>query len=108
MICNISFLQEQCDNDTDMVNVMIEMFIETAPKYVEAINNAFTNNDMAELRASAHGYLSSLKIIGAASIVEIVQGIENKVMDNDYSDLTIMVPKVIELTSEAISELQNQ
>lgn len=106
MICDTTFLQEQCDHDMEMVETMIEMFISTAPSYLDRINNAFLVANFTEVKDAAHGFLSSLKIMGASEIVEITKQVEDNIMNGDLEDIESLIGQVDSLTKKAIQELK--
>jgi len=106
MICDTSFLQEQCDQDMEMVETMIEMFISTAPGYLVTMNNAFLVANFTEVKDAAHGFLSSLKIMGASEIVEITKKVEDNIMNGVFDDIETLIGQVDHLTKKAIQELK--
>jgi HPt (histidine-containing phosphotransfer) domain-containing protein len=106
MICDTTFLQEQCDQDMEMVQTMVEMFISTAPGYLERINTAFLNENFTEVKDAAHGFLSSLKIMGASEIVEITKKVEDNIMNRVFDDIESLIGQVDSLTKKAIQELK--
>lgn len=105
MICNTSFLKEQCDNDQEMVESMIEMFINTAPGYLERMNVAYGERQYNDLKDAAHGFLSSLKIMGATEIVNVAKQIETDILNEVFDDVSSLLEQVNVLTQQAIQEL---
>lgn len=108
MICNTAFLKEQCDYDEEMVETMINMFVSTAPDYLKKMNDAHESRNFSELKNAAHGFLSSLKIMGATKVVTLTQKIEADVMNDSFDQLETLLSQVNELTNMAIEELNEE
>ena len=106
MICDTSFLKEQCDNDQEMVESMIDMFIATAPGYLERMNTAFETQHYTDVKDAAHGFLSSLKIMGASEIVKITKQVEVNIINDDFEEIKSLISQVDFLTKKAIQELK--
>jgi HPt (histidine-containing phosphotransfer) domain-containing protein len=105
MICDTSFLKEQCDNDQEMVESMIDMFIATAPGYLERMNTAFETQHYTDVKDAAHGFLSSLKIMGATAVVEVTKQLETEILEELYINVESLLNQVNTLTKQAIEEL---
>ncbi|MFT6845100.1 MAG: HPt (histidine-containing phosphotransfer) domain-containing protein [Flavobacteriales bacterium] len=105
MICNTAFLKEQCDNDQEMVQTMVDIFINTAPDYLQSIIEAQKSCKFQELKNAAHGFLSSLKIMGAEQIVVLTQQIEHNIIDNKLESIEHLTKEVCRLTYQALDEL---
>ncbi len=69
---------ESTGNDPQLLQELIEVFLDEGPMLLRAIRSALENQDAAVLRRSAHTLKGSLRIFGVTQGVELAQEIENR------------------------------
>ena len=106
-ITDPDFLRQQCEGDDSLIRLMKVTFVENAPNYASQISSHFEQGNWKELGRAAHGYLSSLNIVGARDLVRMASRIEEICIRNEgLEELDSLVKNVIRDTELAISELR--
>lgn len=107
MYVNLDYLSEQVDHDPEMMKIMLDTFLETGPDYIRRVNQDFKAKDYVALRASAHAFLSSLRILGAKETAETIVEVENCCVDLDRrEELNSLVPEAMSLAVQALAEAE--
>jgi HPt (histidine-containing phosphotransfer) domain-containing protein len=65
----------------DFVREMIELFLENAPKQIEAARNGIRDGDLESVRRAVHSLKSSAGNFGAADVAELAGRIEQLAAD---------------------------
>ncbi|MEQ1744640.1 MAG: Hpt domain-containing protein [Saprospiraceae bacterium] len=63
--------------DTSLLRKFASIFVEEAPRLVNAIDEAYSSADMASLEIHAHTLKSQIRYFGYAEVVNCLQEIEN-------------------------------
>ncbi len=107
MHVNLDYLSDQVDHDPDMMKMMLDTFLETGPEYIRRVNHDFQAKDYVALRASAHAFLSSLRILGAKDTADTIVEVENCCVDEDRRhELNKLVPEAMSLAVQALAEAE--
>jgi CheY-like chemotaxis protein len=80
---NLTGLLKELDGDRDLLQNLIQLFIETTPQMLLDIQTAITQNDATALSRAAHKFKSSLGPFGADSALKLTKTLEEKGKQND-------------------------
>lgn len=104
---NLDYLRELADGSVEFMEEMIDMFFEQAPESLQDIETAMAAKDYERLRAYAHKMKSSVSIMGANDLLELVKQVEvNAATNSNLDDLPVLCDKVKEETLKAIEQLK--
>lgn len=84
---DISVIKGLVGDDDEIINMFFNKFVDSAPGEIKEIKNAIDNNDFLEAKAKAHKLKSSAKAIGANSLGDICQKIEDESSLNEQKYL---------------------
>ncbi|WP_106794918.1 ATP-binding protein [Aquimarina sp. Aq78] len=75
-LCDLSFLKKTFDNDTEIIQGVLQMFIDETPKDYQKLKQAIEERNWDVTREIAHKLKSSFKTIGLKNETNILQKIE--------------------------------
>ncbi len=79
-------VQELRENVGEVVNSMIEAFLEDTPVYLQSLKNALANRDAKQVRELAHTVKGSASNFGATLVVQLSRELETASAADDLSD----------------------
>ncbi|PKV52181.1 PAS domain S-box-containing protein [Aquimarina sp. MAR_2010_214] len=75
-LCDLSFLKNTFDNDTEIIKGVLQMFIDETPKDYQKLRQAIEEKNWGVTQETAHKLKSSFKTIGLKNETDILQKIE--------------------------------
>lgn len=107
---DLSYLNEISRGDNDFLKKMIELFIEQIPASILAMQTAYTNGDLAAVKALAHRTKSSIDTLLIKTLHSEIREIEALAADGQagarmeelLQRLAEIIPKVIEQLKQII------
>ena len=86
-IIDLSYLKEMSGDNKDIINEMVEIFIEQNPEFIEGIASYFKNKQWAKLGAISHKAKSSVRIMGMDELGDCLEKIEHYSKGNKKVEL---------------------
>ncbi len=106
-VYDLKQLEELSGGMPDMVNTMIDTFLEHSPGQLHELLNAYEKGNWAQMGALAHKIKPSIDLFGIHSLYEIVRRIEkNGKTDTPGSELDDDVKKVESVLIAAFEQLR--
>jgi two-component system, sensor histidine kinase and response regulator len=84
-------LLDQCMGDENLVRMLTDKFLETAPTLVMQIENAVLHSEGETLRRSAHALKGASGSICAGALAELAKRLEQQGKENSWNDATLHV-----------------
>ncbi len=111
--CDLSFLQDTFDNDHDIIQSVLQIFLEDTPNDYLKLKNAIANQNSESTKEMAHKLKSSFKTIGLTKEADILEKIEaiskqgtiNDVILVSFKKLEHSFPKIIEEIKLSVAHL---
>ena len=97
---DLSYLKEMSGNDNNIIEEMIEIFIDQVPEFTENITNHFESQNWEGLGAVAHKAKSSVRTMGMEYMGDCLEQLEHFSKGNLKFELQIKKEKGIELSPE--------
>ena len=107
-ILDADVLLQRTQGDRDLTRDMANIFVESAPLYIEAVRNSLITHDSAALVKSAHKLKGSAANIALLPLMEAAARIESVAETADLEKAGQLLPELeqhIDLALEAIKEL---
>lgn len=105
-LTDFSYLRRIAPPDTNLVEEMVDLFIENIPEYINSIKYSYANNDRESLRQAAHKMKSSVSYMGIDSLFNLLQELECQAHQvESLASLKPYVDRVCDLSMEAMEEL---
>ena len=98
-----------CKRGPRMIGMLIDAFLQEAPKYFQDIRSGLDAQDYSIVRVSAHGLKSCSFNLGAVRLAEICQDIEDKASrgtDSEVEASVQLVGPTLFDTEEALKSLK--
>lgn len=76
-VCDLKYLSEIMGEKKHLIKEIMDVFLEQIPDELQSIDEAIINADFVGIKKIAHTMKSSVSIMGIASLVPILQEIEN-------------------------------
>lgn len=106
---DISKLENILEGDTDLLNSMIEIFIQLINESILNFEEAFSQNDFESIRKLAHKIKPSLDQMGVDSIMNNIKTVEKyDVSVGSKSELGSMIENITEVLKKVIIDLENR
>ncbi|KZS40218.1 hypothetical protein AWE51_04480 [Aquimarina aggregata] len=113
--CDLSFLKKTFDNDKEIIQSVLQIFIDETPLDYQKLKDAVYQNDMVTSKQIAHKLKSSFKTIGLSHQTQLLQKIEqNSAQNNDskvilelFKQLEESFPQIIKDIKLSIKELDS-
>ena len=87
-------LLERVDGDDELVTVLIQVFLDDAPRSMQAIDEAFAALDMPRLRLAAHALKGAAANISAETLRFAAGELERAAQEERVEDATVLVAQV--------------
>jgi HPt (histidine-containing phosphotransfer) domain-containing protein len=107
---NLDLLKEQCGDDKDFFNEMIDIFIKSSLEGIASMEEAFLRNDMKMLGHYAHKIVSPCRHIEASELIPLLKEMETQA-EKDQLDPARAGTLIKEIKKEAdalIRELKSE
>jgi len=86
-LIDLSYLEDMSGNNKDIMNEMVEIFLEQTPEFTEGISEYFENKQWTNLGAVAHKAKSSVRIMGMNDLGDCLEKIEHYSKGNQKIEL---------------------
>lgn len=83
---DLTYLESMSMGSQEMVNEMIEIFIEQIPEFTEGLKDLFEKKDYQALGALAHKAKSSVAVMGMNELSAILKDLELNAKSGENSD----------------------
>lgn len=82
------------EGDTELLQEIVGLFLEEAPRLLEAIRNGITEQDSPALERAAHSLKGSAASLGAAAVVPAAQALENLGRGGQFAGASDALPRL--------------
>jgi HPt (histidine-containing phosphotransfer) domain-containing protein len=87
-------LRESFENDSDILNSILDMFLEEVPQDYLILKSSIQNEDFKAAGLQAHKVKSSYRTLGIDNMASILQDIENCAKtESDLSSIPVLLSK---------------
>ena len=104
-------LMERVDDDLDLLQRMLELFVRDYPELLEAARQAIAGGDVQQLKTAAHTLKGMLGNLSADSAVQVTQKLETMDPQEDreqVEEVFLNLEKQVERLSRALATALNQ
>jgi signal transduction histidine kinase/CheY-like chemotaxis protein/HPt (histidine-containing phosphotransfer) domain-containing protein/Tfp pilus assembly protein PilF len=107
-VTDLEYLDKFCEGDKERMKKYIEMFLASAPTFLEKINIALINNDFLEIADQMHGYKTRFLMMGMKEAKTLAAEIEMNCRQ-EYNSVSVneTLQKVINQVEIAVKELKS-
>ena len=103
---DLSYVNHLSGGDTELVNELIDLFLNSAPSYAAEIRKNFTGENWQETAAIAHKFKSAAQYIGFKKLAQLLNTIEqNSEEQIDTKILSELIAKMNIVLDASINEL---
>lgn len=105
---DLDFLREQCGQSEELMQQMLDLFIQTGPSHIAQIKEALSNQNPDGVAKSVHAFLSSLKILNAERAVQLGMDIESHLVKG--GDLVLVqdqIQDLLDVSKQLLVEAQS-
>ena len=104
---DLSYLNQIFQSNDEMINNIINLFLEQVPEYIQEMVNCVERNDLPSLHPLAHKAKSSIAMLGLKSMEKKILQIEHDSKhDQNLSSLPDLVRMVEHESQEVYSQLR--
>ena len=108
-VTNLAYLRQFCEEDPKRIKKYVDLFIQSAPGFVQTLEGLKTGNDPLALANQIHGFKTKWIMMGMNSTKDLAQRIESACRDEQNGQIQLeLVNQLISDVQAAISELMNQ
>jgi HPt (histidine-containing phosphotransfer) domain-containing protein len=107
MVINPDRLQEVAMGDDEFLHELIDLYLSDAPRQLEALSNAVSNEDVAAVAAAAHKLKGSCGNVGADGLVALCQKLEASGKASRLHELPDLLQQVAREFEEVNEALHN-
>ncbi|MBN2070094.1 MAG: Hpt domain-containing protein [Candidatus Krumholzibacteriota bacterium] len=104
------FLLDQIDNDKELFDTLINIFVEDAGDHIRLIRESIEKNDIEKTQRESHTLKGASGTIGAALISQLAAEIEKRSKDSDLSgtgELLIRIERAFQDLLELLGKTQD-
>lgn len=102
---DLDFLKEQCGDSEELMQQMLQLFIQTAPDHILKIKQELHANEADYLAKAVHAFLSSLKILNTERAVRLGSHIEKLLLEGTSPGILMDdVKELIQLSELLVEE----
>ncbi|MBL0339687.1 MAG: Hpt domain-containing protein [Bacteroidetes bacterium] len=106
---DLTFLKSFTKDDSAKISKYVNMFLDSAPKALEQMNQQLSVADWPSLKISAHSMKSQLRYMGMAAAEQLAITIERSSSEQTALDqLPQVLTKLNEIMTEAFVELKSE
>ncbi|MGZ4097513.1 MAG: Hpt domain-containing protein [Bacteroidia bacterium] len=107
---NLDLLKEQCGDDKNFFNEMIDIFIRSSLEGIAGMEESLAKNDMKMLGHYAHKIISPCRHIEADDLIPLLKEIEDKaelkVLEKERA--SYLIKKIKEETNVLVDQLKTE
>jgi signal transduction histidine kinase/CheY-like chemotaxis protein len=106
-VTDLEYLTRFCEGDSVRMKKYIDMFLASAPTFLEKIKVALDINDPLEIASQMHGYKTKFLMMGMKEAKDLAAEIELKCrQENKLDSVNLMLLKVVQQVETAVIELK--
>jgi len=99
---NLSMLRESVGDAIEVQRKLLKSFVDSLPKSLDEIHQAFARDDYRQLRESAHKLKSSSGSMGATELANICEVLELACRESREADVNVSVPQLLQAAGPVI------
>jgi CheY-like chemotaxis protein len=99
---NRNAMLSRLDGDEDLLNELVELFLENAPKVMEELKQALKEKDLSLIKVKAHTMKGSSGNVSADAINSLASEIENLAKNGKLDKIDILVKEMEEKLNNSI------
>lgn len=108
VLYDLSTIRSISGGDESFVQKMIDLFIETVPQNVEALNKALAEQDWEQVSKMAHKLKSTLDSMGISSVKQDVRTVEQNAKNKEsLKDIPALVGNISTTVAACIEQLKS-
>ena len=101
-----SSLIDRFGGQADLVRQLIQIYVDTSPGYIEAIDAGISGGDREKVAAAAHSLKGSSAEVGAERLAQLCQQLHTAAMNGENDSLAHQAKAVAECFSETTEALE--
>lgn len=102
-------LKKMSRDNPDFVKKMLLLFIDTIPRYLKEINDAYSKGDIETIKKTAHKMKPSIHNMGITSLKKELNNLECFSPESDSNEyLQLLIDKITKVLSEVVSQLRKK
>jgi len=106
-VTDLDYLDKFCEGDKERMKKYIDIFLASAPNFLDSINVALNNKDWLEIANQVHGNKTKLMMMGMNGAIYLGAEIENQCREeNNIDSVTLKLQKLVQDIETAITELK--
>ncbi|MBA3663277.1 MAG: Hpt domain-containing protein [Bacteroidetes bacterium] len=107
---NLDLLKEQCGDDQNFFNEMLDIFIKSSLEGIASMEAALSNKDMKMLGHYAHKIVSPCRHIDADTLVPLLQEMETKAESKELGSerAAYLIQQIKQEADELIKDLKTE
>ena len=102
---DLSYLNQIFQGNAEMINNIINLFLEQVPEYVQEMVNCVERNDLLSLHPLAHKAKSSIAMLGLKSMEKKILQIEH---DSKHNQNLANLPELVRMVEQESEEVYSQ
>lgn len=107
-LSDLRYLEMTCDGSQVAVRQLLEMFLQTTPDLIKALQKSLLAGDWALLHRNAHKAKSSFMMIGALKTSDILLAIERSDIFEETTSVEALVQQVEQESEIIYDELRTE
>ena len=105
-VTDLAYLEKFCEGDRKRMQKYIDMFLASAPYFIDSINIALNNGDWFEIASQVHGNKTKLIMMGMNEAIDLGAEIEKQCREgNNLYDVELKLNKLLQQIGNAVNEL---
>ncbi|HYV93790.1 MAG TPA: two-component regulator propeller domain-containing protein [Chitinophagales bacterium] len=107
-VVNLNFLKELTHNDSERIKKYAGIYLEVMPKQIDKLAEGLQQNDLNQVRVSAHTMRSQFSFMGMKKASELAASIERNARENkEIPEMKEIMEQLRELYLKSVNELQS-
>lgn len=107
-IINVSYIEEVCDNSTELITEMVDIFREQISEFADEMKRFHEENNSHDLGLIAHKAKSSVAIMGMEDLANKLKELELNAKEGINTETyRYYIDEFVNQTGEALKELDN-
>lgn len=108
-ITDLTDLYEMCENDVNSVRQMLRLFLISVPEDVNALNEAFKNQDFIGIKHISHRLESSVNLFNIETVKNEVRAIKNYAHEQENIQMiSELIPYITTTLRKATIEIEKK
>lgn len=98
---------ENLDGDEDLLDSVLEIFLESAPEHLTTLRAAFDSADAPAIEKAAHSLKGELGYLEVPELLQMARDLEASGRTNDMQNAAHLLPRMETLVSELIISIRS-